>query len=558
MKVNPRERKTNHASSLLPSPSRRLADVSAPQDAGNVQSIITAKKEFKKTVVVGEGFAKKIVGTIVSAASIRKQSVCDLAKTEGNDECLEDPLMGSREPRETCPTCFCDFEGCRGHFGMISLDEKAWFLHPFYVKDGIIAALLNIFCYTCFEERSRSTGGRSVPQANMMFNEQTRISLSMQYEQYSGIERLKALAEKAKDYQCSEGHTYTLFKKTTDNTLKQVIKDVERESDVISLFYHLTSISDLLDLNGGELHSFLGFAPIRYENFVIQVIPVIPTRARLPVIIGTSKQESGFTSLYKKILQVIRAMNLPENKTNEPSQVGFRKEIRDLYFQYIKSESKNISRGRGGKAEAYKTLKMILDGKKGLWHGNTLSGRADNSGRTVIVGDNGIKPNEVKIPQYMAEKFRIRLDVNARNLNIVADLISKGIVKTVIRNPRGGGRMEIVEITDENRDRFKLQIGDRTYRRMVSGDIAIINRQPTLHRWSIMAMKVVVPQSNDPTGLYYEAPGSESNSIGMNTIYVSGYNADFDGDEVHVHVPAEYRSSSRSCSSHGSGKGSHF
>jgi DNA-directed RNA polymerase beta' subunit len=512
------------AGAVLPSLGRQLGAVANPMNARDAQTAVAVRRQFKSSQVIGKGHAIQLIGSLLSAEETSKQAVCDLSKMATDDACLEDIRMGAREYGETCPTCQCDYGVCKGHFAEMSIPRDAWFLHPFFVKDGIAAAILNLFCYACFEERYRQTPEGHLPMANILFDQTTIQSLSLQYRQVTGIERLKILAGKAIARPCSERHSPTVFKSTTDLTLKMVRKNSETEADVKSLFFHLSSISRFL--SDHRLDNFVGFPGVQWENLVIQTIPVIPTRNRPSVIINGDKTESNFTTLYRKILDILKRLSLPANY-NETSQSTLQKELRDAYFQYIKADGKATAKGRGGRAEVLKTLKIVMDGKGGLWHKNTMSSRVDNSGRTVIVGDNGIKPNEVRIPRYMAEKFRIKLVITAANKDKAAELLRQGIIKVVVRGGEGA-KIKVTEIKDDNRELFKLQVGDVVYRRMVTGDITIINRQPTLHRWSMMAMKAVVRDD----------PGKEVNSIGMNTVYVSGYNADFDGDEVHVHVPS--------------------
>lgn len=512
----------------MPSVGSQLAIPTSSLDAGAAQSQVSIKKQWKKSQIIGVGHLRRVIGSLLSADEIRKMAVCDLADTAGDRSCLEDPRMGSREYDETCATCHCDYGTCIGHFGMISINPDAWFLHPFFVDDGTIASVLNLFCYECFDARFKATPEGQIPNANMLFDSQQIRSLDIQYRQYTGIERLKLLANKAKTLSCSQGHTTTFFKKSTSHTIVQVLdKTTSVDVDVRSIFFHLTSISNYLEEN--TLHKFIGFSPMNYENFVIQVIPVLPTRNRPSIVINGKKNESEFTSLYWTLLDIIRQMQLPVNIGNDTKQFALRKDLREVFYAYIDSEANVTIKGRSKKTDALKTLMAIFDKKGGLYHKNTLSARVDNSGRTVIGADNSIRPNEVRIPKYMAEKFRIKLNITSANKDIAEELIRKDVIKMVVRNPHGG-ELNITEITDDNRERFTLQVGDLTYRRMVTGDAVVVNRQPTLHRWSILMMKAVVLET--------EEVGKETNTVGMNTAYVSGFNADFDGDEVHVHVPA--------------------
>jgi len=518
---------------LVPSAGQSLSKIRSHAEA---QSSVQQKKLTSRTTksrVKGKGYANAVIGSILSAKEIKAMSVCDLAAGPLERACLEDIRMGPREYKEQCGTCRCSYGVCTGHFSRIELRHFAWFAHPHYVKNGVIPAIMNLFCFECFKERMATVEIGEIPTAVMLFDEQSIRVLDHKYTGVVKLERLKALASMAKKFSCAGGggekaHACTYFKKTPDNT---VVEFIDRNSpleevDGATMFYFLSSISNFLDDH--RLHGFVGFTPMRWENFVIQVIPVIPTADRPAIIINGKKDESDFTALYWTLLNIVHDINASEG--NEPKLVSLRKNLRDTYYAYVNSETDIKLTGRSKKTgDALKTLSMILDGKRGLYHKNIVSSRVDNSGRTVVAGDNTIKPNEGRVPMYMAEKFRIKLEVTIENRDIAQRLLKDGIVKTVARNSLGG-RLEIQEIDDTNRDRFRLEVGDLCYRRLVTGDIIVINRQPTLHRWSVIALKAVVRE--------HEEPGFEVNTIGMNTAYAPGLNMDFDGDEVHIHVPA--------------------
>lgn len=490
-----------------------------------------AKSVRKSKTVIGSGHAVSITGSIMSAAEIREMSVCDLSQAEGDESCLEDIRMGPREPSERCGSCACAYGVCLGHYARLELPAHAWFAHPFYVNDGTLTAIMNLFCYGCFLNQAPRLLDENtpIPTAVMLFDEALIRSLKSQYAQYKFIERLKVLAGEAKPMQCAHGCAATYFKKTKDLTISVInpkLKDAKpAEIDGSTIYYFLKSITAFLKFY--QLFDFVGFSPMNYENFVVTVIPVLPTSARPAIIVNGEKQESDYTALYWTMIVIIREIRI--HAAVEPKLIELRKALRDTYYAYINSDVavslKNRSKRTG---DGLKTMSKQLDGKGGLLHKNVYSSRVDNSGRTVVAGNNAIKPGQVSVPFYMADRYRIKLEITARNLDLAQNLLRKGIIKTIARNS-AAGRGPVNDITDELRETLQLQIGDLVYRRMVTGDIAVINRQPTLHRYSIMAMKVVVNEG--------EKAGREVNVIGMNTIGVSGFNMDFDGDEVHMHVP---------------------
>lgn len=497
---------------------------------------VSSIKQYRTRQVVGSGHADSLIGSILSEEEIRSLgSNCDLTNFAGDMKCLEDLHMGAFEPdgpNSICETCRCKYGVCPGHFGMITLKQENWFMHPFFVQDGTVEAILNLFCYECFtiEFAKQPLGSVSIPTATMLFDHTLVKSLEIKYKMTRNLTRLKNLAKHAIPMKCHLGHASTFFKKTLDNTIVQVLskkskdeKEVSQDFDVRAGFYHLKSISNYLAMN--DLFSFIGFNPIKFENLVVKVIPVLPNRDRSSVPINGNKQISPFTQLYQDMLKNIRILNAAES-TSHGNLESHRKTVRDLYLAYITGNGVSASKSKSAAGSAMRTLTATMDKKAGLWHKHAMGSRVNNSGRAPIFGDNGIKPNQVSIPYFMADKWRIVLTVTADNVEICKDLLKKGVIKTVSEKGR------TMTVNEKNINSIDLKPGMVCKRKLLTGDVVVINRQPTLHKWSMLAMSAVV---REPVT---DASSENILAIGMNTIYVSGFNADFDGDEVHVHVPA--------------------
>jgi len=517
-----------------PSLGRRLTRQERVVDGHHGDRGQDVKRDYNRNQVAGRGHVEKITGVLLSPEELDDLAVCDLAKNSGDKSCLEDPAMGARQHGETCPTCNNVYGRCMGHFGKITIPEHAWFAHPFFVKDGVIQALMNLFCYDCFESAMKrlniqqmTTIEEDLPEVTFLFSLHEIENLNRQNLNLERIERLKALSEKAEKLKCDGPCPAGMFKGKPDFSIVQVIKKTEKEVDIKTVRYYLMSISRFLRehiVAGIPLYEFIGFSDISWEDLIITLIPVIPTCDRPAIIINNQKKESNITTLYWSMLRLINQMN---DTSNETILNDLRKQLREKFYQYINNKAGGAA-GRGG--DPLKTLTHILDGKRGLVKGQTLSGRTNNSGRTVITGDTAIGPHEVRIPKFMAEKFLIPVDVTVINVDQSNELIRKGIARLLVQNPKGAVKRVITLDDEEKRRTYRAEIGDRLYRILINGDIVVINRQPTLHRWSILAHRARIIDT--PPG------AAEINTIGLNTIYVSGYNADFDGDEVHIHVPS--------------------
>src|SRR5579885_796531 len=313
----------NRPGSRVESLERALGDNPPSRNGGRSKSRYDAKKSVKKNQVSGYGKIESVAGVLMSPQEIKAMAVCDLSDNPGDKSCIEDPRMGTKNPGEECPTCTNIHGRCNGHFAMMSVPKVAWFLHPWYVEEGIVPAVLNLFCYSCFrfDLRNSPVGIRYetdyVPDVNIKFDAATMRNLNVKYENVTGISRLKQLAEIAIKFPCSsqEGaHTCSIFKKgdnfdVVEVTGKAKPKPMPVDVEVIRLF--LIAISNYFERN--DNFWFIGFNPIRFENFVITVIPVIPTCSRPANIINNEPKEPDVTSLYFTMLAKIKDIKENEN-----------------------------------------------------------------------------------------------------------------------------------------------------------------------------------------------------------------------------------------------------
>jgi len=171
-----------------------------------------------------------------------------------------------------------------------------------------------------------------------------------------------------------------------------------------------------------------------------------------------------------------------------------------------------------------KTLSQRLKGKEGRFRGSLSGKRVNFSARTVISPDPNLSINEVGVPLEVAMELSVPLIVNVRNMEVIKQFVRRGPDNHPGVNyiTRSDGRR--VKVTDKNCEEVadQLEIGWKVDRQLNDGDIVLFNRQPSLHRMSIMAHRVKV--------MPYK-------TFRLNPAVCSPYNADFDGDEMNMHVP---------------------
>lgn len=168
-----------------------------------------------------------------------------------------------------------------------------------------------------------------------------------------------------------------------------------------------------------------------------------------------------------------------------------------------------------------KSIRARLKGKEGRLRGNLMGKRVDFSARTVITGDPNLSIDEVGVPRSIARTLTYPELVTPYNIDKLQELVRNGPTEHpgavyVIRDD--GQRIDL----RWNKREVPLQLGWKVERHINDGDVVIFNRQPSLHKMSMMGHRIrVMPYS----------------TFRLNLSVTSPYNADFDGDEMNLHVP---------------------
>lgn len=242
----------------------------------------------------------------------------------------------------------------------------------------------------------------------------------------------------------------------------------------------------------------------RPEWMVMQYIPVIPPELRpLVPLDGGRFASSDLNDLYRRV--IIRNNRLKRLLEIKAPEVILRNEKRMLQEAidslFDNSRKSNAVKAEGGRA--LKSLSDVLKGKQGRFRQNLLGKRVDYSGRSVIVVGPEMKMHECGLPKDMAAELFKPF--------IIRKLIERGIVKTVKSAKKLVDKKEAV-IWDilEN---------------ILKGHPIMLNRAPTLHRLSIQA---------------FQPRLIEGKAIQLHPLVTTSFNADFDGDQMAVHVPLSH------------------
>ena len=449
---------------------------------------------------------------LMSHDEIRKVSVTKIITADTYDEDgypiergLMDMRLGVVDPGLRCKTCSGRAGGCPGHFGHVELARPV-------IHVGYVDAIYNCLRATCKkcgrillsearldEYRKQITGMRKTERNWWEIAENiVRSAISVDVCPHCGEPRVKLKFEKPASF--IEGKSRL--------TSSDVREKLERITDDDSLL--------------------LGIDPkiARPEWMVLTVLPVPPVTVRPSIIL-----ESGVRSeddLTHKLVDIIRInQRLCENiDAGAPHLI-----VEDLWellqyhvITYFDNAVSGIPPARHRSGRVLRTLAQRLRGKEGRFRGNLSGKRVDFSARTVVSPDPNISINEIGVPEYIARTLTIPVRVTEHNIDDLINLVRRGPKHypgaNCIVNP--DGKRYDLRYADREELAKTIEPGFTVERHLRDGDILLFNRQPSLHRMSIMAHEVKV------------LPGR---TFRLNLSVCPPYNADFDGDEMNVHAP---------------------
>ena len=288
-----------------------------------------------------------------------------------------------------------------------------------------------------------------------------------------------------------------------------------------------TDINDHLEKIPDADVEIFGINPeaARPEWMVLTTLLVPPIRVRPSITLQTGERSED--DLTHKLSDVVRVNQRLMENINAGAPEIIVEDLWDLLQYHITTYFNNNIAGvppaRHRTRRQLKTLAGRLKGKAGIFRSNLAGKRVNFCARSVISPDSYIDINEVGVPKAIAKELTIPERVTEWNIDWL-----KGMIKNFegypganyIINLEGRRKKITVESIDTIVD--ELTFGYVVERNIIDGDIVLFNRQPSLHRMSMMGHRVKV------------VPGK---TLRINPAVTIPYNADFDGDEMNLHVP---------------------
>ncbi|KXB03482.1 DNA-directed RNA polymerase subunit A' [candidate division MSBL1 archaeon SCGC-AAA261F19] len=443
---------------------------------------------------------------------IRKLSVTRVVRPDTYDEDgypiergLMDPRLGVIDPGLRCRTCGERSGVCPGHFGRVELARPV--IHVGFART----------IYNCLRSTCRECGRILLSEDKLeRYRKKAEEAGAAGKPWWSYAKRVVRRAYKRKECpHCGEKQLKIRFEKPTTFTEG---KNRLSPSDIRQRLENITDSDTRM----------LGINPetAKPKWMVLQVLPVPPVTVRPSITLETGVRSED--DLTHKLVDVIRInQRLNENmESGAPHLI-----IEDLWelLQYhvttlFNNQVSGIPPARHRSGRSLRTLTQRLKGKEGRFRGNLSGKRVDFSARTVISPDPRISINEIGVPKYIARTLTIPETVTKYNLDEIRNLVRRGPnihpgASSVIAPD--GSRYDL-RYADREELAEEIKPGYKIERHLKDKDIVLFNRQPSLHRMSIMAHEVKV------------MPGR---TFRLNLCVCPPYNADFDGDEMNVHLP---------------------
>jgi len=422
---------------------------------------------------------------MVRKISAAKITVPDTYNEDGYpiDGGLVDQRMGVIDPGLKCKTCGGRTRTCSGHFTHIELVRPV--VHPEFSR--IIYQLLKCTCKSC---------GR-------VLTKRKKVSLA-------------TLAKGKKGGTCPHCST-----KQIEMKFEKPTSFYEGEKNLLP-----TEIRDRLTKIPDEDLISLGYDAeyARPEWMIITALLVPPVTVRPSITLETGERSED--DLTHKLVDTMRINQRLEANINAGAPQLIIEDLWELLqyhsTTYFNNETANIPPARHRSGRPLKTLSQRLKGKEGRFRYNLSGKRVNFSARTVISPDPNISINEVGVPHEVAEELTVPVRVTEWNVEECKALIDRTEYPHVMYVIRPDGRRR--KVTDKTKEEINSTLGAGFIieRQLMDGDTVLFNRQPSLHRMSIMCHSVKV---------------LDGHTFRINLPVCPPYNADFDGDEMNLHVP---------------------
>ena len=470
----------------------------------------------------------KIIGVqfaILSPEEIRKGSVAEITSRDtyiNNKPViggLFDPRMGVLEPGLICPTDGLDYMQTPGYFGHIELARPVFYIQ--YLNT--ILKILRCVCFKC----SKLLISKEKYKQALKLREEARWKYV-----FSMASKIGRCGEDIEDG-CGCLQPNKIRKEGLASIFAEWENKTEGEQNIVIKLIPEMVLKTFKRISDEDV-SFMGFSPLwsRPDWMICQVMSVPPPAVR-PSVKHDAQQRSE-DDLSHILVNIIKTNNTLQEKIQNNAPANVVDDWVTVLQYYVATQVDNKIPGVASVAQRsgrpLKSIKDRLNGKGGRMRGNLMAKRVDFSARSVITADPNLGIRELGIPMKIAKNITKPVVVNERNRSFLTQLVLRGPDEhpgAKILEKKNG---ESITLRYMDRKSIVLEDGDIVHRHMMDGDPVLFNRQPTHHRMSMMCHIARIMKRGD--------------TFRMNVADTKPYNADFDGDEMNLHMPQDAESDS--------------
>lgn len=411
-----------------------------------------------------------------------------------------DKRLGTTEPRQRCDTCGENAYDCPGHFGHIKLVTPVFHIGYIQYLKSIFSCIC-IKCHKLLVHKNEQQISRLLKnkQSKQRFQEIRNICKTITHCQQDGegcgtpVHKITINMKSSKVLLIAEAVRKTADADEGEDTRKKVI-NILTPQDCYDI---------LKDISAEDL-TVMGFNPqiSRPEDMIYVNFPMPPVQVRPSIKTEQVTSSSSDDDLTHKLADIVKNNENLRNARGDGSLS--RNEIDDDDFTllqihiatYYVNDKVGLPKSQQKNKKLTKSFTERLKGKEGRVRGNLMGKRVNMSGRTVITSDPKIGLNQVGIPLIIAKNLTFPEIVTPQNINYLQELVKNGrrvypganfVIKTFIdEEGRESEHTYHLKYMEKHDRPIILKPGDIVERQLVNGDIVIFNRQPSLHKLSMM------------------------------------------------------------------------
>ena len=438
--------------------------------------VATSNNPINRSKIVGIQFS------ILSPDEIRKGSVAEITSRDtyiNNKPViggLFDPRMGVLEPGLICPTDGLDYMKTPGYSGHIELSRPV-----FYIQ--YLTTIQKVLRCVCFKCSKLKVSKEKYKQALKL---QGDARWKYVFNLASGIKRCGEDTEDG----CGTLQPNKIRKEGLATMIAEWKNDdVETEPIIIKLTPEM--ILKIFKRISDDDVSFMGFSPLysRPDWMICQVMTVPPPAVR-PSVKHDAQQRSE-DDLSHILVNIIKTNKTLQEKIQNNAPANVIDDWTTVLQYYVATQVDNKIPGVASVAQRsgrpLKSIKDRLNGKSGRMRASLMAKRVDFSARSVITADPNISIKELGIPMKIAKNITKPVTVNDINKAFLTKLVQNGPEVwpgAKMLEKENGEVITLRYYTDRNS--IILENGDIVHLHMMDGDAILFNRQPTLHRMSMM------------------------------------------------------------------------